>query len=272
MCNLRKNKAKYEYYGSRIILLIFFIIEIIGSCILIYGLCSEIIVFKVLGLVVIAFGLYIIISNFLVMFSLIVKSKKNTDILNKMVSSLKIKGHEHILDAGCGRGRISILLAKQLKNGKITAVDIGNRIISSNDVLIRAAENAKIEGVEDKIEFIRANILDLPFENNYFDILICNSVLQYLVDGTKIRKAVSEFKRVLNSNGKFMLTELVRSRRGFFICTPFFFFNLRKKEEWSNIVINEGFSEIENFEDRGRVIFVFQKSTKKQKIINEEKT
>ena len=45
---------------------------------------------------------------------------------------------------------------------------------------------------------VKADIVDLPFEDNSFDIIICNHVLEHIVDD---RKAMSELYRVMKSGG-----------------------------------------------------------------------
>lgn len=45
---------------------------------------------------------------------------------------------------------------------------------------------------------VKANILDLPFENESFDVVICNHVLEHIVDD---RKAMSELYRVMKKGG-----------------------------------------------------------------------
>ncbi|MGL6039224.1 MAG: class I SAM-dependent methyltransferase, partial [Soonwooa sp.] len=45
---------------------------------------------------------------------------------------------------------------------------------------------------------VKADILDLPFADNSFDIIICNHVLEHIVDD---RKAMSELYRVLRKDG-----------------------------------------------------------------------
>lgn len=243
------------------ILLASSLIEIISISILIIGYYSNILFLKLLGILGVIFGFYTIISNFAGMFSLIRKNKKNDEILDKMVKSLKINGNETILDAGCGRGRISNLLAKQLTSGRVIGIDIGGKIISSNDVIERAKQNAYYEGVFDKTEFMRGNILDLPFENNTFDSIVCNSVLEYLGSENNISQALQELKRVLHPNGKLMILEMVKSVRGFLVSTPIFFWGLKRKEEWKKLIVKEGFGEIGRLEDRGRVIFILQKNS-----------
>lgn len=45
---------------------------------------------------------------------------------------------------------------------------------------------------------VKADIVDLPFEDNTFDVIICNHVLEHIVDD---RKAISELYRVMKSGG-----------------------------------------------------------------------
>lgn len=45
---------------------------------------------------------------------------------------------------------------------------------------------------------VKADILDLPFEDNSFDVIICNHVLEHIVDD---RKAMSELYRVMKPSG-----------------------------------------------------------------------
>jgi ubiquinone/menaquinone biosynthesis C-methylase UbiE len=45
---------------------------------------------------------------------------------------------------------------------------------------------------------VKADILDLPFENESFDIIFCNHVLEHIEDDAK---AMSELYRVLRPGG-----------------------------------------------------------------------
>ncbi len=45
---------------------------------------------------------------------------------------------------------------------------------------------------------VKADILDLPFEDNTFDVIICNHVLEHIQDD---RKAMSELYRVMKNGG-----------------------------------------------------------------------
>lgn len=51
--------------------------------------------------------------------------------------------------------------------------------------------------VEDpSIHFIEGNIENLPFEDNQFDVVICNHCIEHIINSTK---AVNELKRIAKS-------------------------------------------------------------------------
>lgn len=72
----------------------------------------------------------------------------------------------NILDIGTGSGAISLALAKEIANGKITATDI------STSALALARKNARILKMEDKIDFRQGNLFE-PVKG-LFDIIVCN--------------------------------------------------------------------------------------------------
>ncbi len=77
----------------------------------------------------------------------------------------------HILDIGTGSGNIAIALAKNIASCYISAVDI------SKEALTVAAQNAKFNSVENKIEFIRNDsfpFINNPSEEKMFDIIVSN--------------------------------------------------------------------------------------------------
>ena len=56
--------------------------------------------------------------------------------------------------------------------------------------------------LESPIAKIKMDVQDIPFENNYFDIVICNHVLEHVDDD---KKALKEIFRVLKKGGKGIL-------------------------------------------------------------------
>jgi release factor glutamine methyltransferase len=74
----------------------------------------------------------------------------------------------NILDIGSGSGNISISLAKLIPNSFITAIDC------SEKALQLSKENAELNKVNEKIDFILSDILNDNFQNMKFDIIVSN--------------------------------------------------------------------------------------------------
>lgn len=89
-----------------------------------------------------------------------------------------------ILDAGCGTGGMT----KKLERfGDVTGVDI-------NPVAIKYSQKKNIKNLK------KASVMDLPFHNNLFDLVVSLDVLYHKMVNDD-RKALSEFYRVLKPNG-----------------------------------------------------------------------
>jgi len=90
-----------------------------------------------------------------------------------------IKENFMILDAGCGQGYLSKKCA--YKNCRIYGIDISFNYL-------KIAINRNNSGV-----FIQGDILNLPFKDKSFDILVCSEVLEHIPDP---EKSLEEIKRV----------------------------------------------------------------------------
>ncbi len=77
-----------------------------------------------------------------------------------------------ILDVGCGDGTDAITLAA--KSNQVWGIDI------SQARLVRAQEKVRIMGLENRVHFDLMDANHLEFSDNYFDLIIGNSVLLFL--------------------------------------------------------------------------------------------
>jgi ubiquinone/menaquinone biosynthesis C-methylase UbiE len=101
--------------------------------------------------------------------------------------------------------------------------------------------------------------LEIPFDDDAFDVATCSSVLNNL-HGEKNRiKALKEIFRVLKPGGKCMLLEPLRNLIMFCAFTPFAFFQLGKREHWERCAKAAGFSEVRFYSEKGIGIFILQK-------------
>jgi ubiquinone/menaquinone biosynthesis C-methylase UbiE len=154
---------------------------------------------------------------------------------------LELKGDEKVLDVGCGLGRITISIAKQLKTGKAIGIDIWNKMEIPGNSPERAYANAEIEGVGDKVEFKTGNVLSLEFTDNSFDIVTGSSIINKFKGDSQKLKALKEIFRVLRPGGKFLLLEPLRDSWNHLTWTPFFVWMLLPKDKWITLLNKTGF-------------------------------
>ena len=101
-------------------------------------------------------------------------------VLNMPLSKLKNK---KVLEAGCGAGRFSEIFLKY------------GAILTSFD-LSEAVEANKLNNPS--INICQADIMEMPFETNYFDIVLCIGVLQHTPNP---EKSIEKLLEVLRPKG-----------------------------------------------------------------------
>jgi SAM-dependent methyltransferase len=80
-----------------------------------------------------------------------------------------------VLEAGCGTGAQTVILAKNSPNAEIVSIDI------SPESVRRAEERAKAEGIKN-VKFQAADLFSLPFAPGSFDHVFVCFVLEHLPD------------------------------------------------------------------------------------------
>jgi ubiquinone/menaquinone biosynthesis C-methylase UbiE len=116
---------------------------------------------------------------------------------DELLSLCHIKDAMEILNVGCGIGVASIYIAKNY-GCHVVGVDISEQMIDWS------RRRAKEEGVENKTDFYTADVLDLPFEADTFDIVFAESVLVFVEDKAQ---AIRECVRVTKPGGYAGLNE-----------------------------------------------------------------
>ena len=108
------------------------------------------------------------------------------------------QGNETVLDVGCGNGILILGAAKRLTTGKGIGIDMWTE--GSGDNRPEAfQENAKIEGVVDRVSLQNEDVRQLPYDNEFFDVLITGLTMHHL--GFDTDKAIGEMTRVLKPGG-----------------------------------------------------------------------
>ena len=94
--------------------------------------------------------------------------------------------NKNVLDAACGEGYGSEVLARYAKN--VTAVDIDEKSIS----------HAQQRYDKDNLTFKQASVTELPFADASFDVIISFETLEHLQEQEQM---LAEFNRVLTEDG-----------------------------------------------------------------------
>lgn len=112
----------------------------------------------------------------------------------------EIEKGEIILDFGCGAGVDTLIAAKMIGNkGKAIGVDIIPKMLE------KAIENRDILGFTNA-DFIISRGDKLEFEDEYFDTIISNSVINLVPEKESILK---ELYRCMKPGGKFLMVDQI---------------------------------------------------------------
>jgi ubiquinone/menaquinone biosynthesis C-methylase UbiE len=98
--------------------------------------------------------------------------------------------HQRVLDIGCGTGRLLLRL--------LPRVELGIGVDLAPEMIKRAGEIAREQGLQDRLQFLVGDAYALPFEDEQFDLVVSTCVLFLLPDPSK---GMLEAMRVLKKGG-----------------------------------------------------------------------
>jgi trans-aconitate 2-methyltransferase len=104
----------------------------------------------------------------------------------------KWRGDEIVLDAGCGSGLLTRLLAKRVPRGKVYAVDIDSNMIK------QAKNNLQFL---DNVEIIQSSFTDIRIPRK-LDVIFSNSAFHWIQDHRKAFQKFWEMLRPMNDSNK----------------------------------------------------------------------
>jgi SAM-dependent methyltransferase len=137
-------------------------------------------------------GLWVILNR-------ITNLDRRLEARDKLLDEIPWRGDETVLDVGCGNGILIMGAAKRLTTGKAIGIDIWTEGSGDNRPEV-FRENAKIEGVADRVTLQNEDARQLPYDDESFDVIISGLTIHHL--GFDTDKAMNEMARVLKPGGR----------------------------------------------------------------------
>jgi arsenite methyltransferase len=127
---------------------------------------------------------------------------------DRILAGLTLRGDEQVLDVGCGRGLMLLGAAKKLTAGKATGIDLWQKQDQTGNTEATTRDNARIEGVEARIELTTGDMRELPFPAKRFDVILSSWAIHNVYDKADRRKAILEIARVLKPGGRVRIIDI----------------------------------------------------------------
>jgi len=130
----------------------------------------------------------------------------------EILLSLKLRGDEGVLDLGCGRGAVLLMVTKLLPRGRTVGIDLWKTSDQSGNAIEVTRRNAQLEGVADRVELRTGDMRALPFEDQSFDIVLSSLAIHNIPDAAGRAKAIDEAVRVLRRGGRVLVVDINATR------------------------------------------------------------
>ena len=117
-------------------------------------------------------------------------------LIKNVINSLQLSSGSKGLDAGCGNGYFTLMLAETVgHSGHVTGLDIEELFLTNGRALASQAELAE------RISFTRGDVKELPFNDNVFDWAVSIDLIGYAILQVHPAALLKELARVVRPGG-----------------------------------------------------------------------
>lgn len=120
--------------------------------------------------------------------SVLIPRPETESLVDNIIARNKYHSKLDILDIGTGSGIIPIILAMNLPESNLTAIDVSSEAISL------AKKNAVKHGVLDRINFLNQDIFTTEFSAQSFDLIVSNPPYVALSEYLTLQKEIVDFE------------------------------------------------------------------------------
>jgi SAM-dependent methyltransferase len=130
-------------------------------------------------------------------------------IRDQLLEPIPWRGDERVLDVGCGRGLLLIGAARRLTTGKAIGLDrwVAGALTGNRPEAV--LDNARLEGVLDRVEVKEGDVRQLPFADDSFDVVVSNFVVHEVNNRPEREQTLREMVRVLKPGGRLALADFI---------------------------------------------------------------
>ena len=180
---------------------------VLGATALLFAVALRATSFSITSLVVGTVGAWSIACAFVMVGGSKVGKFRLRDAL---LSRIAWRGDGRVLDVGCGHGLLLVAAAKRLCTGRAVGIDIWSQTDQTDNRPEKTAENARLEGVADRVEVRDGDARRLDFPNEAFDVVLSSFAPHNIPESSERERAVREIVRVLKPGGRAAVVDVWR--------------------------------------------------------------
>lgn len=125
---------------------------------------------------------------------LIPRPDTETVVERAILNCKRHAGDIRVADVGCGSGAIGISIAKYAGNSAVTMIDI------SDDAVSISKENARLNGVHDRVNIIKGDLLT-PVMGTFFDMVVSNPPYISTAVINTLSREVKDYEPLISLDG-----------------------------------------------------------------------
>lgn len=153
--------------------------------------------------------------------------KERLQHISNLTSQFPLKD-KRVLDLGCGTGIVSLWFVE--KDAIVNGIDIAPNMVNSARQLL--------SHFPDRAQFDTGDATELHFENEYFDLISCISVIEWIEND---KQALKELARVLRQSG--MLIISFPNKQSLFRMLEYAFYKIKKALQILGLPFKPGYLE-----------------------------